>query len=83
MRTSGLKFALSLFLYVAGGELVGLSAVRRPFSVLRQFLDYAAEADNLLFGAGAMMGQRAGQVILTILLFTFSWRLGGPVAARA
>lgn len=51
------------------GTLVGLFAVGRPFPVFRQFLRYAAEASSPLYGAGVMMVQGAGQVLLMILLF--------------
>ena len=51
------------------GTLVGLFAVGRPFPVFRQFLNYAAEASSPLYGAGVMMVQGAGQVLLMILLF--------------
>lgn len=51
------------------GTMVGLFAVGRPFPVFRQFLSYAAEASSPLYGAGVMMVQGAGQVLLMILLF--------------
>lgn len=51
------------------GVLVGLFAVGRPFPVFRQFLRYAAEAHSPLYGAGVMMVQGGGQVLLMILLF--------------
>lgn len=51
------------------GVMVGLFAVGRPFPVFRQFLSYAAEAGSPLYGAGVMMVQGAGQVLLMMLLF--------------
>lgn len=51
------------------GVMVGLFAVGRPYPVFRQFLSYAAEAGNPLYGAGVMMVQGAGQIFLMILLF--------------
>lgn len=51
------------------GTLVGLFTVGRPFPVFRQFLRYAAEAGSPLYGAGVMMVQGAGQVLLMIVLF--------------
>lgn len=51
------------------GTMVGLFAVGRPYPVFRQFLSYAAEAGNPLYGAGVMMVQGAGQIFLMILLF--------------
>lgn len=51
------------------GIMVGLFAVGRPYPVFRQFLSYAAEAGNPLYGAAVMMVQGAGQIFLMILLF--------------
>lgn len=51
------------------GTMVGLFAVGRPYPVFREFLSYAAEAGNPLYGAGVMMVQGAGQIFLMILLF--------------
>lgn len=51
------------------GTLVGLFAVGRPYPVFREFLSYAAEAGNPLYGAGVMMVQGAGQIFFMILLF--------------
>lgn len=64
------------------GTMVGLFAVGRPYPVFREFLGYAAEAGNPLYGAGVMMVQGAGQIFLMILLFALLvWvagrRLGG------
>lgn len=59
------------------GVLVGLFAVGRPFPVFRQFLSYAAEAGSPLYGAGVMMVQGAGQVLVMILLFALLvWAAG-------
>lgn len=51
------------------GTMVGLFAVGRPFPVFRQFLSYAATAENPLYGAAVMMVQGAGQILLMALLF--------------
>lgn len=69
------------------GTLVGLFAVGRPFPVFRQFLRYAAEAGSPLYGAGVMMVQGTGQVLLMILLFAllvwaFGRRLGQWARAK-
>lgn len=59
------------------GTMVGLFAVGRPYPVFRQFLSYAAEAGNPLYGAGVMMVQGAGQILLMILLFVLLvWAAG-------
>ncbi len=66
------------------GLLVGLFAVGRPFPVFRQFLRYAAEAGSPLYGAGVMMVQGAGQVLLMILLFALLvWGAGRHLARWA
>lgn len=66
------------------GTLVGLFAVGRPFPVFRQFLSYAAEAGSPLYGAGVMMVQGAGQVLLMILLFALLvWGAGHWLARWA
>lgn len=72
MRTSGLEFALSLFLHLVGEELVGRFAIGRLVLVVRQFLSYAAEVGSPLYGAGTMMVQGAGQALLMIVLFALS-----------
>lgn len=51
------------------GFLVGLFAVGRPFPVFREFLVYAASAQNPLYGAGVMMVQGIGQIAVMALLF--------------
>lgn len=51
------------------GVLVGLFAVGRPFPVFREFLVYAASAQNPLYGAGVMMVQGIGQIAVMALLF--------------
>lgn len=51
------------------GVMVGLFAVGRPFPVFRQFLSYAATAENPIYGAGVMMVQGAGQILVMALLF--------------
>ncbi|HEY5667138.1 MAG TPA: hypothetical protein VIV64_10480 [Gammaproteobacteria bacterium] len=51
------------------GVLVGLFAVGRPFPVFREFLAYAASANNPLYGAITMMIQGIGQIAVMALLF--------------
>lgn len=51
------------------GVLVGLFAVGRPFLVFREFLAYAASANNPLYGAITMMIQGVGQIAVMALLF--------------
>jgi len=51
------------------GALVGLFAVGRPFPVFREFLVYAASAQNPLYGALVMMVQGIGQIAVMALLF--------------
>jgi cytochrome c biogenesis protein CcdA len=51
------------------GILVGLFAVGRPFPVFREFLVYAASANNPLYGAITLMIQGAGQIAVMALLF--------------
>ena len=59
------------------GGMVGLFAVGRPYPVFRQFLTYAAEAGNPLYGAAVMMVQGGGQILLMILLFALlAWGAG-------
>ncbi len=64
------------------GGMVGLFAVGRPFPVFRQFLSYAAEAGSPLYGAGVMMVQGAGQVLLMMLLFALLIWGAGPRLSR-
>lgn len=66
------------------GTMVGLFAVGRPYPVFREFLGYAAEAGNPLYGAGVMMVQGAGQIFLMILLFALLvWVAGRRLAQWA
>lgn len=51
------------------GLMVGLFAVGRPFPVFRDFLSYAAHAGSPLYGAGVMMMQGLGQILLMTILF--------------
>ena len=51
------------------GILVGLFAVGRPFLVFREFLTYAASANDPLYGAITMMIQGLGQIALMAVLF--------------
>lgn len=64
------------------GTMVGLFAVGRPYPVFRQFLSYAAEAGNPLYGAGVMMVQGAGQIFLMILLFALLVWVAGRRLSR-
>ncbi|MEX0660456.1 MAG: sulfite exporter TauE/SafE family protein [Balneolaceae bacterium] len=59
------------------GILVGLFAVGRPFPVFREFLIYAAQAESPLYGAGVMMAQGLGQILIMILLFAIMVWIGG------
>lgn len=66
------------------GTMVGLFAVGRPYPVFRQFLTYAADAGNPLYGAAVMMVQGAGQILLMILLFVLLvWGAGRPLGRWA
>ncbi len=51
------------------GLMVGFFAIGRPFPVFRQFLQYAADANNPLYGASVMMVQGLGQIAVMALLF--------------
>lgn len=51
------------------GLLVGFFAIGRPFPVFRQFLQYAADSGNPLYGSAVMMIQGLGQIALMALLF--------------
>jgi len=51
------------------GLMVGTFAIGRPFPVMRDFLVYAATAQNPLYGAGVMMIQGLGQIALMVVLF--------------
>lgn len=62
------------------GVMVGLFAVGRPFPVFRDFLTYAATAQNPLYGASVMMIQGLGQITVMIvatigLVFFFGKKL--------
>ncbi|MEX0599186.1 MAG: sulfite exporter TauE/SafE family protein [Rhodothermales bacterium] len=59
------------------GVFVGLFAVGRPFPVFREFLSYAAGANNPLYGASVMMVQGLGQILVMVLLFVVMVALGG------
>lgn len=64
------------------GILVGLFAVGRPFPVFREFLVYAASAQNPLYGAGVMMIQGLGQIAVMALLFFLMLWLGSDRLAK-
>lgn len=51
------------------GILVGLFSVGRPFPVFREFMNYAAETGSPLYGAGVMVVQGLGQILVMVLLF--------------
>jgi sulfite exporter TauE/SafE len=59
------------------GILVGLFAVGRPFPVFREFLTYAASAQNPLYGSAVMTVQGIGQIVVMIALFAVMVLLGG------
>lgn len=52
------------------GLFVGLFAVGRPFPVFREFLTYAASSNSPFYGAGVMVVQGAGQILVMVLLFS-------------
>ncbi len=52
------------------GVFVGLFAVGRPFPVFREFLAYAASSNSPLYGAGVMVVQGIGQILVMVLLFS-------------
>lgn len=51
------------------GLMVGAFMVGRPFPVMHDFLVYAAAAGSPLYGAGVMIVQGLGQIVLMVLLF--------------
>lgn len=59
------------------GVLVGLFSVGRPFPVFREFLTYAAQAESPVYGAGVMVVQGFGQILVMVLLFVLMVWLGG------
>ena len=64
------------------GVLVGFFAIGRPFPVFREFLTYAASAQNPLYGAVVMMIQGIGQIAVMGLLFLLIlWTAGDRIAA--
>lgn len=66
------------------GVLVGFFAVGRPFPVFREFLAYAASANNPLYGAGVMMVQGLGQIAVMALLFGLVvWLAGEKIGSAA
>lgn len=66
------------------GIFVGFFAVGRPFPVFREFLKYAASANNPLYGAGVMMIQGLGQILVMALLFALiMWFAGEKIAKKA
>lgn len=66
------------------GILVGLFAVGRPFPVFREFLTYAASAQNPLYGAVVMMIQGVGQIAVMALLFILLiWLAGNKISSVA
>ncbi len=54
---------------LAMGLLVGLFAIGRPFPVMADFMQYAAESGNPLYGAAVMGVQGLGQVAVMVVLF--------------
>lgn len=66
------------------GSLVGLFAVGRPFPVFREFLVYAASAQNPLYGALVMMIQGLGQIaVMALLFFIIIWAAGNRLGRAA
>jgi sulfite exporter TauE/SafE len=60
------------------GALVGAFAIGRPFPVMRDFLVYAATAQNPLYGAVVMMVQGLGQIaVMVALLLILVYGFGG------
>ncbi len=59
------------------GVFVGLFAVGRPFPVFREFLSYAASANNAFYGAAVMTVQGIGQILVMVLLFSIMVGVGG------
>jgi hypothetical protein len=51
------------------GFMVGMFMIGRPFPVMRDFLIYAASANNPLYGAGVMAVQGLGQITVMVLVF--------------
>ncbi len=51
------------------GIFVGFFAIGRPFPVFRDFLTYAAESRNPLYGAAVMAVQGLGQIAVMVALF--------------
>ncbi len=59
------------------GLLVGFFAIGRPFPVFREFLTYAASAQNPIYGAAVMAVQGIGQIIVMVLVFALLFALAG------
>lgn len=66
------------------GAMVGLFAVGRPFPVFRDFLTYAANAENPIYGAAVMTVQGIGQIAVMVLLFLgLMWLAGSRIRRMA
>lgn len=66
------------------GSLVGLFAVGRPFPVFREFLVYAASAQNPIYGALVMMIQGLGQIaVMALLFFLVAWAADDAISKIA
>jgi sulfite exporter TauE/SafE len=51
------------------GAMIGAFAIGRPYPVFREFLLYAAQAQNPLYGAAVMTLQGIGQITVMIAVF--------------
>ncbi|HXH24438.1 MAG TPA: hypothetical protein VNI78_04250 [Vicinamibacterales bacterium] len=51
------------------GTMIGAFAVGRPYPVFREFLLYAAQAQQPLYGAAVMAVQGVGQVLVMVAVF--------------
>lgn len=69
------------------GAMIGAFAIGRPYPVFREFLLYAAQAQQPLYGAAAMAVQGIGQVLVMVAVFLlvlalFSDRLRAWIVTR-
>lgn len=69
------------------GVMIGAFAIGRPYPVFREFLLYAAQAQNPAYGAAVMALQGIGQVVVMVMAFVliltlFSSKLATWVTTR-
>jgi cytochrome c biogenesis protein CcdA len=69
------------------GLMIGAFAIGRPYPVFREFLLYAAQAQNPAYGAAVMALQGIGQVVVMVVAFVlilalFGSKLAGWVTRR-